>query len=124
VNDASEIISVDLTEDELRFLIEGLRQWGGPGHCTDAMATGMGFDGADDLLRQASRIETALLERADLSRWDWTRALLVSEIDFASDVIGAGYEWSTATGLDDAHSLLVLRGLQRKLGPVRIAIES
>jgi hypothetical protein len=36
----------------------------------------------------------------------------------SSDVIGAGVEWETVTGLSDVETLRLLRGLQRKLiGP-------
>lgn len=50
-----------------------------------------------------------------MSRTDWTRALLASEIVFASDVVGAGVEWPTVTGWSDVETIELLRELQRKL---------
>jgi hypothetical protein len=41
--------------------------------------------------------------------------LVATEIVFASDVFGAGVEWSTVTGSTDAETIAVLRQLQRKL---------
>ena len=93
----------------------GLVEWGGPAYCTDALAVAMGFDNVADLAVQRDRLLRSLDAGAALSRWDWTRTLLATEIVFASDVVGSGFEWPTTTGLSDASSLEVLRGLQRKL---------
>ncbi|MDP7707655.1 hypothetical protein QXK92_33910, partial [Mycobacterium sp. TY815] len=57
----------------------------------------------------------ALLDRGQpLSRADWTRTLLATEVCFASSVLGAGLEWEAIAG-DDVFTLGVLRLLQRKL---------
>jgi hypothetical protein len=104
------------------MLDRGLVEWGGPACCTDAMAVGMGFTDAQDLFAQADRIRAELDAGRGVSRWDWSRALLATEIVFASDVMGSGVEWTITTGLDDARSIHVLRGLQRKLTGVVITI--
>jgi hypothetical protein len=41
--------------------------------------------------------------------------LLAAESVFASDVVGSGLDWPTTTGIPDAESIAILRGLQRKL---------
>ncbi|MDM7888577.1 hypothetical protein QUG98_08930 [Curtobacterium sp. RHCJP20] len=46
---------------------------------------------------------------------DWRRTLLATEVVFASDIVGSGIEWETATGVRDATALQLLRSLQRKL---------
>jgi hypothetical protein len=89
---------------------------------TDSLARGMGFDDVDDFDQQRKRMGLALRERAVLSRWDWTRILIAAEIVFVSDVVGSGVEWATTTGQTDADTLDALRGLQRKLGPVRLSL--
>src|SRR6266700_711602 len=119
--EADELLAFDLTEEERFMLNRGLVEWGGPAYCTDAMAVAMGFESVADLAVQSQRILAELDAQAPLSGWDWKRTLLATEIVFASDVVGAGVEWPTTTGLDDARSLEVLRSLQRKLvgaGPV------
>lgn len=78
----------------------------------------MGFQSVEDLLDEADRIVDAIECRRPLSRRDWTRALLATEIVFASDVLGSGVEWPTTTGLDDRQTLRTLRGLQVKLAAV------
>jgi hypothetical protein len=108
----------DLTEDERRLLNRGLFGWRDGSYLTDALAVAMGFENVADFDVQSGRIADALHDRQPLSGWDWVRTLLATEISFASDVMGLGVEWDTITGLDDAASLLVLRGLQRKLAGV------
>ena len=43
------------------------------------------------------------------------RSLLMTEVVFASDVVGSGMEWTITTGLTDQETIATLRGLQRKL---------
>ncbi len=56
-----------------------------------------------------------MLAEEPLSRTDWTRTLLATEIVFIDNVVGAGWDWSPVTGFSDTETLQVLRRLQRKL---------
>ena len=120
--DRDELIDVELTDDERWLLNRGLVEWGGPAACTDAMATAMGFGSVRDLFDESERLLEALRTRRPLSRWDWTRTLLATEIVFASDVVGSGVEWTITTGLDDVRTLQALRELQRKLVKARTPV--
>src|SRR3954453_14248292 len=91
-----------LTEPEVKLLTRALLEWGGPAHCSDQLAVGMGFAGARDLFDQCQRLRKALGEDALLGAADWARTLLATEIVFVSDLAGSGVEWSTTTGHDDA----------------------
>jgi hypothetical protein len=113
-----EIIEIDLTDIERRVLSCGLAEWGGPAHCTDAMAPAMGFSNVPGLLAEGRQIITDLDSGRSLTCQDWTRALLATEIVFISDMLGSGAEWPTTTGLDDASTLKALRSIQRKLAAV------
>jgi hypothetical protein len=115
VADPNEMIDFDLTDDERFLLDRGLAEWGGPAYCTDALAVAMGFDSVADLTLQSDRLRQSLRAREPMSRWDWTRVQLATEIVFASDIVGSGVEWHTTTGLDDMRTLDRLRTLQRKL---------
>ncbi|MBX9978268.1 MAG: hypothetical protein K2Z76_01700 [Mycobacterium gordonae] len=109
-----ELVAVELTKDETYLLWHGLLEWGGPAYCTEVMAIAMGFKSVDDIWRQFDRL-TVLLDRGQpLSRTDWTRTLLATEICWASDVLGAGVDWAIV-GPDDMWTIGTLRGLQRKL---------
>ena len=122
MSDPGELIEVELTDEERFVLKRGLLEWGGPAHCTDAMAVAMGFASVRDLFDESHRILDDLAAKRPLSRLDWTRTLLATEIAFASDVMGSGVEWPVTTGLEDWRTLQHLRQLQRKLIHVEIAL--
>ena len=113
-----EVVDVALSDEE-RFLLErGLVEWGGPARCTEAMAIAIGFDSVADLLAEGYRIADDLSRGKPLRRTDWTRALLATEVVFASDVLGSGHDWESTTGLEDASTIRVLRNVQLRLAGV------
>lgn len=69
------------------------------------MAKASGFSGTSDLFRDGHRIAADIRPASHLSIADWHRALLATEIIFASDVVGAGLEWHGATGWDNVTTL-------------------
>lgn len=78
------------------------------------MAVAMGFASTAGFFEEEERLSAALKEKAALPPADWRRILLSTEIVFASDIVGAGYEWQTVTGLDDESTLRILRRLQQR----------
>ena len=108
-------MTFDLSPAEVTTLVRGLDQWGGPGRPTQELAVALGWADLAGMDEGCQRLAGAIERGEALSAFDWTRALVSTEIAFASDVFGAGYEWSTCTGLDDASTLATLRGLQVKL---------
>ena len=115
MSESDETISVKLSDEERLLLASGLLEWVGPAHCSDAMAVALGFDGVEHLLVEGDRISKDLSKRLPLSRRDWTRALLATEVAFASDVVGSGRDWEITTGLDDRSTIQVLRSVQLRL---------
>lgn len=108
-------VRVNLSPEERLFLLEGLRQWGGPAYPTEELAVAMGFLGMDDMRTQRERMARQLDDGVAMTRLDWTRMLVCAEVIFASDVFGAGVEWEIVTPLDDQSSIALLRAVQRKL---------
>lgn len=47
-------VAVDLQAVEREMLATGLIEWGGPAHCTDALAMAMGFASCADIEAQGS----------------------------------------------------------------------
>jgi hypothetical protein len=111
---------LDISEREVEVLGQGLLHYGGPAHATEEFANAMGFSSANSMLEECMEIRRKLQGSGALSARDWTRALLALEICFASKLMGAGYQWSTVTGLSDNETILVLRSIQRKL--IRLAV--
>jgi hypothetical protein len=110
-----DYIDVPLTDDERMFLQSGLIEWGGPARCTDTLASAMGFASVSALHQEGRLLKERLGRREPLSRRDWTRVLVATEIVFASDVFGSGVEWATTTGIPDEDSVRLLRSIQRKI---------
>jgi hypothetical protein len=112
-----DLITVALTPAEQDLLAQGLLEWGGPANPTDELARAMGFQGGEDLWRGKGReLRDAVRQGVPLTREDWRRTLLATEIVFVSDVVGAGTEWPVVTGLQDQETITVLRTIQKKIG--------
>jgi hypothetical protein len=109
-------IMVELTDEERDVLASGLLEWGGPASPTDAWARVMGFADRNDLVRgHGRRLAEALMRGGALPTSELRRALLATEIVFASDVVGSGVDWTSTTGRSDGETIAILRGIQRKV---------
>lgn len=97
------------------MLRAALLEWGGPAKPTEQLALAMGFQGLEGLSRDVMTLREALKEGVPLSREDWQRVLLATEIVFASDVVGSGLDWPITTGVPDAEAIALLRAMQRKM---------
>jgi hypothetical protein len=113
-NDDMELCA-DLTDQERDLLARGVIEWAGPARCTEELALAMGFASVADLFLHSKAMIDAIQTKSPLTPRDWTRLLLLTEIVFASDVVGSGRDWPTTTGLGDAESLALLRSVQRKI---------
>lgn len=113
-----ELVGVDLTDDERALLASGLREWGGPATPTDDIANLLGFTNVQALHDERPLIARIIGSGEPLAAADWRRALLATEVVFASDLIGSGADWSATTGLTDDESIRLLRSVQRTLGRI------
>lgn len=103
-----------LRDDERAVLVAGVSQWGGPAHPTNELALFLGTTGVPDLVTRSERVRETLASGGDLTDSDLIFAIASTEICFASDRYGAGWDWETATGFDDSTTISVLRELQRR----------
>jgi hypothetical protein len=114
---SGELIQVDLTPAEQDLLAQGLSQWAGPASLTDELARDIGFQSTQDLRRGKGReLRDALRLGKPLTRQDWLRTLLATEIVFVRDVVGAGTDWPFTTGLSDQETITALRAIQKNIG--------
>lgn len=108
-----ELANVDLTDDERRLLLAGLMEYGGPAAGAGALAPLVGAKDIDAFFQLTDRLSMAVKNGQPLSDLDWARALVLTEICWASDILGAASEFGT--NLSDERALPALRSLQRKL---------
>lgn len=110
-----DLVAIPLTEEEVAVLTAAMREWGGPASPTLRWAWAFGSWNVRSFCRTCRRLGEAVERREPLSRRDWMRLQASAEVVFISDVVGAGYEWETVTGLDDVDTLACIRGLQPKI---------
>jgi hypothetical protein len=113
--DPDEFLTVDLTSDERHMLSRAVTQFDGSARCSEETAKAFGFESVNDLRVQGLQLAESLEASEPLSKWDWTRSLFVCEVVFASDVMGSGHDWHSATGLSDFETIGLLRSVQTKL---------
>ena len=107
-----------LSETERAILACGLVEWGGPASPTDALAHLLGFADKQALFDEGRAIAHALRSGEPITPVEWRRALMATEIVFASDLVGSGIDWSSTTGFTDEETIRALRSAQRKLARV------
>jgi hypothetical protein len=105
-------VDVDLTDDERRLLLAGLMEYGGPGAGARVLAPLVGTKNTDAFFQLTDRLSAAIKNGQPLSGLDWARAVLLTEICWASDILGAASEFGA--NLPDERALPALRSLQRK----------
>jgi hypothetical protein len=79
-----EPIAIELSADERRLMHHGLLEWWGPANCTDELAVAMGFADRKNFFAEIDRLLPLLDAAVPLTRLDWARTLLATEIVFAS----------------------------------------
>jgi hypothetical protein len=73
------------------------------------MALAMGFSSVDDVLTHGDVLREWIVSATPMRRFDWLRALLLTEIVFASNAIGSGLDWPITSGISDHESIALLR---------------
>lgn len=114
-NEVLRPIDVGLNREEVEFMIVGFGQWYGPARPEAVSAQLVGYDTTDEMADGISHLRDALRAGAALSRRDWKRVLIATELIFGSDAFGAGVEWKIVTARDEVRDLRLLREIQRKL---------
>lgn len=106
-------LDVDLTGEERGLLLTCLRDWSQPVPGWQLVAPMVGNKSIDEFLEQTSRLTSALEKGDSLSELDWLRALVLTEIGWASQPLGP--RRTGAARMGDEQALTALRSLQRKI---------
>lgn len=116
MTNSSELVAVDLTGDERDFIRQTLDEWRRSAAGKPFPFQVLGLSTWEQFGELIVRLERAVTDREPLTDLDWARALLLSEVTFASSLIGAGLDFEIGTRFSDAEAMGLLRGLQRKIG--------
>ena len=110
---AAELVHVDLTDDERLLLVHGLNEYLGPARGAPLLTPLVGLSSVEEFYDLIDRLKAAIKSNGPLSDLDWARALVLTEISWASSLLGAGIDF--ATNMRDEKAVVVLRGLQYKI---------
>jgi hypothetical protein len=118
---SSGLVAVELTDDERNFIRQTLRQWESTAAGQPFPFQVLGLATWEEFGALTLRLEQAVSDREALTDLDWARALFLTEITWASDLIGSGLDFDVVTSFSDTEAVTLLRGLQRKIGGYRRA---
>jgi hypothetical protein len=110
----NELVDIDLTRDERMLFMHGLNEYFGLAkRAGPVLAPLMGLASVEQFDDLVLRLRDAIDTGRPLSDLDWARALLLTEICWASDILGAGVEFGT--NIRDERALPLLRSIQYKV---------
>ncbi|PJE05410.1 MAG: hypothetical protein CK429_20245 [Mycobacterium sp.] len=110
----ADLVSIELTDREREFIQQALRQWDGSASDAPFPFQILGLSRWEEFGELAVRLDRALQKHEALTDLDWARVLFLTEICWASDLVGAGLDFATVTGFSDTEALGLLRRLQRR----------
>jgi hypothetical protein len=122
MTDSSELVAVELTERERKFIQHALYQWQFSATSQPFPFQALGLSSTwDEFDELTGRLSYAIIGSEALTDLDWARVLYLVESSWASDLVGAGLDFATVTGFSDTEAVGLLRGLQRKIGGIKRA---
>ena len=106
-----------LNDEQRRFLSTALGMWGGVASSHPSLTRLLGYADQREFDSAVKRLRDGLdhFTEPKFSTADWTRVLLLAEISFGSDVLGAGVEFEIVSAWRDPEALKLLRAIQRTL---------
>jgi hypothetical protein len=113
---SSELVGVDLTADKRDFIQQALEQWGLSAASQPFPFQVPGLSTWEEFGELIVRLEHAVTDCEPLTDLDWARVLFLTEMTWASSLIGAGLDFDVVTRFSDTEAVSLLRGLQRKIG--------
>ncbi|GFG64664.1 hypothetical protein MKUB_21540 [Mycobacterium kubicae] len=111
---AWEVIAFDLTDDERMLMLHGLNEYlNSATRAEPLLGPILGVAGSDEFNTLVQRLYDAIREQAPMSKLDWTRALFLTEVSWASELAGAGS--ILAAKVPDEVATALLRSIQREV---------
>src|SRR5262249_38465099 len=99
---------------EREFIQQALEQWALAAADAPFPFQVLGLSTWEEFGELTVRLERAVTNGEPLTNLDWARVLFLTEITWASDLVGAGLDFATVTGFSATEAVALLRGLQRR----------
>jgi hypothetical protein len=109
----TELIDIELTEDEWLLLSYGLHEYGGPIRGQAVMARALGLSNLETFDHLVARLEAAIFHKQPLSKLDWARTVFLTEVSWASNLVGSGLDFRS--NFHDEEAAPLLRSIQWKI---------
>jgi hypothetical protein len=110
----TELIDIELTDDERDLLSHGLNEYGGSIQYKPVMTRALGLPDRDSFDALLDRLRRAIWRKEPLSKLDWARAVFLTEVSWASNLVGSGLDFRSNFHDDEAAPLI--RSIQSKIG--------
>lgn len=110
----TELIDIELTDDERDLLSHGLNEYGGSIQYKPILTRALGLPDRASFEALLHRLRRAIGRKEPLSKVDWARAVFLTEVSWASNLVGSGLDFRTNFHDDEAAPLM--RAIQRKVG--------
>jgi hypothetical protein len=107
------VIDLGVTDDERLLISHGLSEYGEPIRGQVVMTRALGLPDLETFDDLVARLRGAIFRKEPLSKLDWARAVFLTEVSRASDLVGAGLDFKT--NFHDDEAAPVLRSIQWKL---------
>lgn len=103
---------LDITDDQLLLLSTALTLWDGPALVQDLVGPVVWTTSRDEFHHLTGRLRAVIETRGWITPFDFTRAMVLTEICWASELLGAASHFQPIIG--DERALAALRSLQRE----------
>jgi hypothetical protein len=110
MDDDDDLVAIDLTDDERTLMVQGLNEYGGLARGAPLLAPLMGLSTVHEFYELTWRLRETISAKKPLSDLDWARALLLTEISWASAVLGSGVDFGT--NIRDEKAAPLMRSIQ------------
>jgi hypothetical protein len=110
---ADGVVTIELSDAERDFMFRNLGEWDGPARGTALLLSMFGLSTTNALRDMARRLGKAIRGGIALTNLDWARALVLTEIAWGSDLLGAGLDANTRSF--DVEAVGLLRSIQYKI---------
>ena len=111
--DNDDLIAIDLDNVERELMVLVLNEYAGTAqHTSELMAPVVGQSSQDEWAQLVFPLMEAIDRKQPLSDLDWARALFLTEIGFASDLVASGRRFGRGA---NEYWIVVLRSLQDKI---------